>query len=54
MDHETHIGFVYAHAEGHGGHHDVDFVLDEGFLGLLPPGLGQAGMIGGRGEAPSL
>ncbi len=32
MDHETHVGFVDAHAERHGRHHHLDVIAQEGLL----------------------
>ena len=51
MQHETHIGFVDAHAEGVGGHHDPAAVVDEILLVLLPFAGFQPGVVAGGRDA---
>ena len=46
MRDETHIGFVYAHAEGHGGDHDHAFFAQEAALIARPSFVVQARVIG--------
>ncbi len=47
VHHETHVGFVDAHPEGHGGHDDLQLVFQEPLLHPLALPGGQAGMVSG-------
>ena len=54
VDHIAHIGFVDAHAEGVGGHHDLYPVKQKILLVLLALGLLQPGVIAPGGNAVAL
>ena len=48
VEDESHVGLVDAHAEGYGGHDDIDALHEEVVLGLRARGAVEAGMIGRR------
>ena len=45
VDHEADVGFVDAHAERGGGHHDVEFVVEELLVDPVPLALLPAGVV---------
>jgi hypothetical protein len=53
VHHQPNIGFVDAHTESAGGHHDVDLIPKEIIECRGSPGLGQTGMVRRR-SVPSL
>ena len=53
VGHKTHIGFVDAHAKGHGGHHDDAFFAQEAVLVRLTHRAIEAGVVGQGLEAAS-
>ena len=52
VDDKAHIGAVDAHAERVGGHGDVRFSADEGFLRLVALAIAHAAMVGDALHAP--
>ena len=48
---KTHVGFVDAHAERHGGDHDQAFLVEEALLVMGARVVGQAGVVRQRREA---
>ena len=51
MDHDAHVGFVDAHAEGIGGHHHPMLVLYPALLSLVLHVVVQSGMIEGGSDS---
>ena len=54
MHHETDVGLVDTHPEGHGSHHDLQIVTLEFFLHVGAHGVFQPGMIRRRADAAAL
>ena len=46
MYHKAHVGLIYTHAKGDGGHNDIDILHQEVVLRLCPGGRVKSGMIG--------
>ena len=51
VDHVAHVGLVDAHAEGVGGNHHLDIVIDKGALALAAGVVAHAGMVAANANA---